>query len=111
MRSRFLAACTLGVLAPLVGTTGPASASVPLPTPGTVQNVLVQSDGKLVVSLRTTATDRFTLVRLRPDSALDPTFGGGDGIASATVTSSSLDPDPSDNRTETEVLISSEPTG
>ncbi len=83
MRSRVRLTFACAVLAALAGLVGSASAkgSVPLPTAVVAKDVLLQSDGRIVVSVETPATDRFTVVRLRPDGSLDPSFGGGDGVA------------------------------
>ena len=59
----------------------PPRGQLPLPTAVVAKDVLLQSDGRIVVSVQTPATDRFTVVRLRPDGSLDPSFGGGDGVA------------------------------
>jgi uncharacterized delta-60 repeat protein len=56
------------------------------------QAVLVQADGGIVVAGYTTSTTTaqdFVLVRYTAGGALDPTFGGGDGIVVTTVTPSS----------------------
>ena len=80
MRLRALAAAVLAAFAPLsiLAASAPVHAG-PLPTPGMIKDVVVQSDGKILVAFQTAATDRFTILRLGLDGALDPTFGG-DGI-------------------------------
>ena len=85
MRLRVLAAAVLAALAPLsiLVATAPVVAAGPMPTPGRVKDVAIQSDGKVVVAFQTTS-DRFTLLRLSLDGALDPTFGG-DGIVETVI--------------------------
>ncbi|MDX2165860.1 MAG: hypothetical protein SF182_02310 [Deltaproteobacteria bacterium] len=51
--------------------------------------LVVQPDGRIVVAGY--AQDQFALIRLRADGALDPSFGGGDGIVMTDVASGSDD--------------------
>ena len=46
--------------------------------PGAANDVVLQSDGRIVV-----AADGFNVLRLLPDGQFDPSFGNGDGIADA----------------------------
>ena len=92
MRLRVLAAAVLAALAPLsiLVATAPVVAAGPMPTPGRVKDVAIQSDGKVVVAFQTTS-DRFTLLRLSLDGALDPTFGGDGIVETVTDTDHELD--------------------
>ena len=82
MRLRSLALAALTLFAPLafLAVSVPASASVPTPALGRAKDVVVQSDGKIVVAFQTTATDRFTLVRLRAGRITRPDVRRRDGI-------------------------------
>ncbi|MBC7778157.1 MAG: T9SS type A sorting domain-containing protein [Phycisphaerae bacterium] len=52
-------------------------------------DVLIQPDGKIVAAGYAVANgfEDFAAIRYKPDGTLDPSFGGGDGIAMASFTS------------------------
>jgi uncharacterized delta-60 repeat protein len=47
--------------------------------------VAVQADGKIIAAAESDGHAAFNLVRYTPDGALDPMFGGGDGVATTDV--------------------------
>ena len=61
----------------------PLSSSFPITDVGTIHDVLVQSDGKILLAV-TRAEPGFHVIRLTSAGALDTSYGGGDGVATVT---------------------------
>lgn len=72
-----------GALDPSFGTGGVASLPFPAGSFGGGQAVAIQSDGKIVVAgqAKGAVDSDVAVLRYQADGTLDPTFGGGDGIA------------------------------